>query len=154
MYRYMHIYMNTGVRGVPERRIFFLGVFGRGSVASSRFRRDLTRPDPTGHFDPRVPELQTADLGPSVWAALGLRIDKDGRGNSSFRVFLGALGPTPPGKSWKISGNFGNPQIPESRGLAQISNSECTGMRSATEAEEEGGAGNLKLDCDLAGTGR
>ena len=45
---------------------FFMGAFGRGSVANFRFRRDPARPGPTGHFDPRVSASKTADLVTSV----------------------------------------------------------------------------------------
>ena len=46
MCKYIYIYIYIGVRGLPERRIFFLGAFGRGFVANFRFRRDPARPDP------------------------------------------------------------------------------------------------------------
>ena len=47
LFTHRHIYIHIiGVRGLPERRIFFLGAFGRGFVANFRFRRDPTRPGP------------------------------------------------------------------------------------------------------------
>ena len=60
-----------GVRGVPERRIFFMGPLAMGSVAESRFRP--TRPDPARPdiSATRLPPFETADFGPSFWAVPG-----------------------------------------------------------------------------------
>ena len=71
---FLQIFQNRSEGGARTAH-FFLGAFGRESVANSRFRRDPARPDrefpfpSTGHFDPRLPALKTADLGPSVVAA-------------------------------------------------------------------------------------
>ena len=62
--------------GDPERRIFFLGALGTGSVTISRFRPDParpgpTRPDPTGNFVPRHSALVTADFDVSILQVFG-----------------------------------------------------------------------------------